>query len=101
MKWLPIIYRDFYDVPRAFAATARGGWLLFDCMFDVAADEYESEYSVYALPGPPPAEGSWSQLASLGKARGRIAVSSVTFDSTRRKFVSEESIESLLGSTTP
>ncbi len=60
MKWLPITYRDFYDVPRAFVVAARGDWLFFDCPFDAAADEYRSDYAVYVLPGPPPAEGSWS-----------------------------------------
>lgn len=96
MDWLPIIYRDFYDVPRAFAVAARGGWLLFDCQFDSATDEYRSDYSVYSLAAPPPAEGPWTQLASAGRERGRVPVSSVVFDETKRKFVSEESIASLL-----
>ena len=98
-KWLPMTYREFYDVPRAFTVLTRGEWLLFNCPFDEVSGDYGTEYLVYALPGPPPATGSWANLATSTRLRGRFGVSAVTFDSTKRKFVSEESIEQFLLAT--
>lgn len=38
--WLPITYRDYYDVPRMLVVRFEGQAYLFDCPFDVALDEY-------------------------------------------------------------
>ncbi|HEX9244090.1 MAG TPA: hypothetical protein VF875_16725 [Anaeromyxobacter sp.] len=97
--WLPITYREFYDVPRVFTVAVRGEWLLFDCPFDEASDEYGTDYIVYALPVPPPSTGSWAGLAGSAHQRGTIGVSAVTFDSTKRTCVGEESIEQFLSAT--
>ena len=48
--WLPIRYRDFYDLPRAVVVEFRDEMYLFDCLFDREIDEYESTYTVYLLP---------------------------------------------------
>ena len=32
--WIPIRYRDFYDVPRAVVVEFRGKLYLFDSLFD-------------------------------------------------------------------
>lgn len=89
MRWLPIRYRDFHDVPRAFVFEHDGTAYLFDCPFDDAADEYPPHYGIYRLdPGVvPPEDGSWADLASRGRLIGRIGVAEVRFDETRRRAV--------------
>lgn len=50
--WLQIeAYRGFYDVPRILIARATDGrrWLL-RCLFDPVANDYESDFTVLALP---------------------------------------------------
>jgi hypothetical protein len=94
MGWIPIRYRDFYDVPRVFALKSRGNWLLFDCPFDEAADEYREDYAVY-LPDATAAasleEGAWPTSASDGLAPiATVPVRTVTFDPTRRQAVRRE-----------
>src|SRR5581483_8935242 len=39
----------FWDVPRVFALEVDDGWLLFDCPFNDAADDYQEDYDVYQL----------------------------------------------------
>jgi hypothetical protein len=50
MKWVPIRYRDFFDVPRIFIAAYEGARYLFDCPFDDELDYYSDHYRVYQLP---------------------------------------------------
>ena len=88
--WLPIRYRDFHDVPRAFVVEHRGQLLFFDCPFDDALDDYPDHYSVIRL--PPAAstlvsQASWTGLASEGTVIGRIPVREVRFDPSRRAAI--------------
>jgi hypothetical protein len=91
MEWAPIRYRDFYDVPRIFILKASGDWLLFDCPFDEATDEYHDDYAVYLLEATTAAAldgGAWPSPASTLKTPiATVPVSAVTFDPTRRHAV--------------
>lgn len=91
-KWLPIRYRDFYDLPRAFVVERDGKSYFFDCPFDDEIDEYPAEYHVYRLPtGVVPADAglSWAYLAGSGERVGVVATTQVPFDPSRRIAVSE------------
>ena len=87
----PILYRDFYDVPRVFLVEHRRTWYLFDCPFLEDLDDYPAEYEVFEMPVLDEADwkGSWVGLRSRAvKQLGRIAVREVPFDPTRRATVS-------------
>ena len=96
---LPIVYREFYDVPRAFLVRdPERSWLLFDGGFDDEADEYPDSYEVYAL-APEVAEAagrpgaSWDGLRNRATRRlGSVPVDAVRFDPTRRAWVEAESL---------
>lgn len=85
-----ITYRGFYDVPRTFVAEWRNRLFLFDGHFDETLDDYPDHYNVYELPITLE-DGlgtiSWENLANLGRRVGRVPVSEVSFDKTRRKSI--------------
>jgi len=90
-NWLPIHYRDFYDIPRAFVVEHEGRDYFFDCPFDDELDEYPAEYKVYRLPTaavPTEAGQSWAHLSGVGQYLGRVATTQVPFDPSRRDAVS-------------
>lgn len=95
--WLPIRYRDFYDVPRAFVVEYEGSLYLFDCPFDSHADEYPPNYSVYRLPSASVGslEGSWEGLSIQGRLLRELPVSSVRFDATKRCSVDSDILRTL------
>lgn len=91
-SWLPIRYRDFYDVPRLVIVAYEGTHYLFDSPFDDDVDDYVGEYVVYRLPESAVAkleEPSWTGLPSLGEELWRVSVDLVEFDRSRRQFVSD------------
>lgn len=94
MSWLPIRYRDFHDIPRAFVVEHHGQILFFDCPFDDAGDNYPDFYTVLRLDRVTLAnlEESWENLASLGSKIGKIPTGQVRFDSTRRAAVDAASL---------
>lgn len=88
--WIPIRYRDFYDIPRAFVIQRGDEAFLFDCPFDDGLDDYAEHYLVTRLTRSAAArvdEPSWQDLASQGSLVGRVAANLVRFDSTRRSAV--------------
>jgi hypothetical protein len=90
MQRLPITYRDFYDIPRAFVVERDGEFFFFDCAFDESEDEYPSEYVVYLLPADVSdtvAESSWDRLAALGSRVGSIPTAEVQSDSSKRESI--------------
>lgn len=96
VSWLPIRYRDFHDVPRAFIVEHEGAAYLFDCPFDDEADEYPPYYRVYHLdPAAPVDAGDWTGLASHGRFIGPIDVAQVRFDETRRAAVDASILQAL------
>ena len=85
-EWSDILgYRDFFDVPRLFWIRSDGGYVLFDSPFLDQIDEYDNYYSLRFIERDP------SELVptevSKYSAVGRIPVSSVTFDASRRSKV--------------
>jgi hypothetical protein len=96
--WLPITYRDFYDVPRLIVVEWRGDLYLLDSPFDEDLDDHADTFTVYRLPADARdavAEASWAALPRSGEAVGQIAVQAVQFDSTRREAVSDELFRTL------
>lgn len=87
LAWLPIRYRDFYDIPRAVIVEWNGQTYLFDCLFDPSLDEYQDIYSVYRVPFDLLAnldDGSWTDLGHRCEFVASVAVRCVEFDQTRR-----------------
>ncbi len=98
MEYLPIIYREFYDIPRAFLVNYQEQFLLFDSPFNESEDDYSGFYTVYLMPqlSTQQIEGSWSMLPSLAlKTMGRVEVSDVKFDKSYRKCVASSILELL------
>lgn len=91
-SWLPIRYRDFYDLPRLVAVEFQGSVYLFDAPFNESAGQYSAEFTVYRLPAKLSAqldEPSWRGLTALGEKVGRVPTESVKFDPTRRRFIKD------------
>jgi hypothetical protein len=94
-RWLPITYRDFYDIPRAVLVQYEGETYLLDCPFDEQADEYPDDFAVYRLPqevaeAALTPTSSWLNLWDEGTLLGRVPVKLVRFDESRRRFVDSE-----------
>ena len=97
-EWLPIRYRDFYDVPRAVVVEHEGRLYLFDCLFDYDLDDYEDDYTIYLIP-----EDlrdvidtmSWTDLGHRSEKVGVVATAFVEFDETKRKAISDQVFERL------
>ena len=89
-SWLPIRYRDFYDIPRAVIVDFEGATYLFDCPFDHDLDDYEQTYTVYRVPAEIAEEIdriSWVDLGSRCDPIGLVFAGEVEFDSTARKAI--------------
>ena len=86
---IPFRYFEFYDVPRCIVLRHCGKYVLLSCAFDDETDEYPDTYSVYELPESAEKlidKGSWTFMEQNDhKFLGEIPVSSVHFDSSRRK----------------
>lgn len=97
-QWLPIRYRDFYDVPRMFVLAQSGQVYLFESPFEEQRDEYANDYTVYRLPVD--AERwiddlvDWSELGERGTRLGTVPVQQVEFDETNRKLVNSTVLKS-------
>ena len=93
--YVPIVYRDFHDVPRIFIASLDQQRFLFDCPFDRAMNEYSAAYEVYSLKDDFVApDGSWDAL--VGEATehlGSVSVTSVQFDPTARRCIRRNLLE--------
>lgn len=87
-RWLSVRYRDFYDVPRLIAVEHGGRVYLFDSPFDDEIDDYADHYTIYRLPQGVVArleDPSWEGLAAGGEEIGRVPVTDVEFDETKRE----------------
>ena len=97
-RWIPIRHRDFWDVPRIFLAADRGSLFLFDCPFDEETEDYPDYYLVYLLPDLADTElqGSWADLsAQATRFLGRVPISQVLFDESRRQAIDSRVLTSL------
>ena len=91
-EWLPIRYRDFYDIPRAVVVEYADKLYLFDCLFDYDIDDYADEYAVYVIPDELMNEidrMSWTDLGHRSKRIGAVPAALVEFDATRRRAVNK------------
>jgi hypothetical protein len=89
MKWLPIQYAGFHDVPLMFLVNYGGHSYVFDCEFNDEADEYEEFFVAYRLKKlmhriEP---SSWKDLPNAGERIGTVRVDNVRFDESMRKFI--------------
>jgi hypothetical protein len=93
MAWLPIRYRDFYDIPRAIIVEYRGQVYLLDSPYEDEADEYSDQFTVYRLPSELARsldEISWENLGALGTEVGHVPAGSIQLDPTRRQYLDDE-----------
>src|SRR5690349_7106539 len=98
-RFVPIRYRDFWDVPRIFLVEYRGRLFLFDCPFDDVIEDYGTAYRVYSLPALDPTEltGSWAGLCKRAEQfLGEVPVGRICFDSTKRKEMNSELLDELV-----
>ncbi len=89
-KWRPIVYREFYDVPRAIIVSDGSCNYLFTSSFDEALDEYRENYEIYEMPNLTDEEMKGSWLKFEGKAvrhLGCVPVKEVCFDATKRREI--------------
>ena len=90
--WLPFIYRDFYDLPRAILMDHEGTAYFLECSFDEGVDEYPDDFAVYVLP-PATARkardpgASWIGLTRNGRLVGHVPVDQVHFDRSLRRLI--------------
>ena len=84
----PFQYVDFYDFPRLIAIKHKGTLFLLQSAFDEEHDDYEKNYTVFALPDTAEtylSRRSWKFIEELpARPLGQIPVDSVRFDPTRR-----------------
>jgi hypothetical protein len=98
MPWIPIRYREFFDLPRAFIVARSGDLYFFNCPFDQRIDEYPDHYDVYRLRTSASLDlttDSWQSLSARGSFVGTVPTQRVQFDVTRRAAV-DDSIFDLL-----
>jgi hypothetical protein len=89
-QWVPINYRDYWDVPRIFFAQYGGVLYLFDCQFDRDLEDYPESYRVFRMPALSRGdyEGSWEHLwKRADEFLGEVPVAAVRFDPTRRAAI--------------
>ncbi|HEY2852439.1 MAG TPA: hypothetical protein VGJ18_06305 [Gemmatimonadaceae bacterium] len=88
--WLSIVYRDFYDVPRAFIVERNAELYFFDCPFSDELDDYPQAFNIYRLPEES-REGldtqSWAGLQARGEFVGTIPIKLVEFDNSKRESI--------------
>jgi predicted enzyme related to lactoylglutathione lyase len=94
-QWLPITYRNFYDIPRAVLVEHEGEAYFLACSFDEEADEYPLDFTVYRLPeevaeAARQPTSTWVDLGEAGTLLGRVPVKLVRFDESRRRFLHSE-----------
>ena len=87
----PIKYFSFWDVPRTFVFERDGQLYLLNSEFDEEIDEYRDEYEIFLLPSHHfSAVSDWNSVGQQRRTRlGRVSISRVSFDSTRRNFVDD------------
>ena|SRR5438105_4421716 len=98
-RFVPIQYRDFWDVPRIFLVDHKGHLFLFDCPFDDVVEDYATEYRIYVLPTLDPTEltGSWAGLSKKAERFLRkVPIGRVCFDPSKRKEMDSELLEELV-----
>lgn len=96
-KWLRIVYRDFWDYPRAFFCRREGTWVYAVADFDEELDDFGG-YVLFDMGdlGPRAFRGSWLEVPHHARqVLGTVALDADAFDMTRRKRVLRGALESM------
>ena len=99
VKKISFSYGGFWDVPRTIVCGIRDLTVVLDSPFDDEADDYETDYTVYIVLKPLPAgvAVNWSTLAAEDSVSiGRLPVSEINFDPTKRKWFDAEPLLRLI-----
>jgi hypothetical protein len=94
--WIPISYREFFDIPRSFICTWQGKSLFFDCPFNNEGDKYPEVFQVYLLPEGHGTERTETWPLNHDKSIGcfgKIPTHQLVFDPTRRAQIDFSPIE--------
>lgn len=97
--WLPITYREFWDVPRIFFVPFDAQTYLFDCAFDEGTEDYPDQYEVFLMTRLTDEQmaGSWERIREKATRKlGTVPVSTVQFDPTRRKEIRSDIFDRLM-----
>lgn len=96
-EWIPILYRDFWDLPRAVVFSHGDRTIYLLCRQDDEEGDYLDHYDVYVIRGRPAdlVSGSWIGLESTGTYVGRLPIDELRLDPTRRRAVHVESVRNL------
>ena len=96
-EWIPFIYREFWDVPRCIVVEWNSETYYVYCPFEEDVDDYSDNYTICLLSedGKERLQMSWVGLESYGQPVGRVSVSAVEFDLSRRKYLRSEALETL------
>jgi hypothetical protein len=100
MNTIPIIYGEFYDVPRMIRFQLGGQWYFMRSHFEEEKDEYSDFYDVYLLPFHSEEDfksnpNYWKELHKAFHL-GRIPISEVGLDPTRRRSIDGDAMEKWL-----
>ena len=98
---IPIVYREFYDLPRDISLEVEGLAYFLLCPFDEAKDGYADFYEVYRLSPSVHAclsdpDSDWLGAAKSGQFVGQAPVDALRFDESRRAAVEERSLRAVL-----
>ena len=98
-RWVPIRYREVWDVPRIFVVSYGNNLLLFDCPFDEEIEDYQDLYHVYLMPllTEQDLAGSWGNLAERATEHlADVPISRVHFDPSMRQSVDASLLDELI-----
>jgi len=99
IKYIPIKYREFYDIPRLFIVRYCENTFLFVCEFDEYIDDYSNQYNIYKLKqiDNEIMNGDWNTLYNKHiKILGNAYVNEICFDETKRKGIEESCLINIL-----
>src|SRR5438105_3500439 len=85
--WIRIEYRAYWDFARFFSVRYKEHHLVFDAPFLDIPSEYSPYFIVYMRPS---AEvGNWEEEYSRWKISHIVPVADITFDESRKEYISE------------
>lgn len=97
---IPIIYGEFYDIPRMIRFQHDEQWYFLRSYFDEEKDEYTDFYDVYLLPFHSEDEfelnpNYWRELDKAFHL-GRIPIGEIGLDETRRRSIDGDAMDNWL-----
>jgi hypothetical protein len=100
MNTVPIVYGEFYDVPRMIRFQLGEQWYFMRSHFDEEKDDYSDSYDVYLLPFHSDDEfkahpSYWMELENAFHL-GQIPIVEVGLDVTLRRSIDADAMEKWL-----